>query len=290
MNVRHPITGCAYQSLTGLWPIEARAFAALIEHVHGLDLKALAELNAAAEAREREEASRRPADQPPPKPYDLYAANGRAVIHVTGPTTKYPTSFARVLGGTSTMMVERALTAAVADDQVKSILMRYETPGGTWAGSAELVDRIRWARAQKPLDSHIDDVGTSGGMLYSVQGRRVTANRTAVVGSIGVLGQPLVDRSGELAAKGIVVHQIACGRWKTLGAPGASVTAEQVAEASRIIESVGAQFFAEIASARRVTPAYVRSLEAALFTAEEGRERNLIDDVCSFEQALASAA
>jgi signal peptide peptidase SppA len=288
MNVRHPITGCAYQSLTGFWAVEPHAFALLVEQARAYDLRDLARLNAEAEAREREEAAKLPADQPPAKPYDLHGTT--AVIHVTGPTTPQPTSFSRLLGGTATSHVERSLRAAVADDQAKSILMRYESPGGTLAGSAELVDRLRWAAQHKPLLSHIDNMGCSAAMLYSAQGRRVTANRTANVGSIGVMSKPLVDSSGAAAARGLRVYPIASGKWKTLGMDGVPVTAEQIGEMQRQVDAAADDFIADVAAARRLTPKFIRSLEAAVFTAKEGRERNLIDDVCSFEQALASAA
>src|SRR5881394_179961 len=162
MNVRHPITGCHWQDLAGFWAVEPQAFALLFEQARAWDLRDLARFNAEAEARE---VSREPGkddkvvkiepgeEEPPPKSYDLHGTT--AVIHVAGPTTPQPTSFSRVLGGTATSAVERSLRAAVADDAVKSILMRYESPGGTIAGSAELVDRLRWAGAKKPLASHI---------------------------------------------------------------------------------------------------------------------------------------
>jgi ClpP class serine protease len=108
-------------------------------------------LNAEAEAREQQEAAKLPGDQPPAKPYDLHGST--AVIHVTGPTTPQPTSFSRLLGGTATSHVERALRAAVADDQAKSILMRYESPGGTLrrtggAGRSPAVGRAAEAAAR----------------------------------------------------------------------------------------------------------------------------------------------
>jgi ClpP class serine protease len=86
------------------------------------------------------------------------------------------------------------------------------------------------------------------------------------------------------------VYPIASGKWKSLGMDGVPVTDEQIAERQRFVDSRPTDFIAEVAAARRLTPKYIRSLEAAVFTAKEGRERNLIDDVCSFEQALASAA
>jgi hypothetical protein len=54
MNVRHPITGCAYQSLAGLWAVEPQAFALLFEQARAWDLQALARFNAEAETREQQ--------------------------------------------------------------------------------------------------------------------------------------------------------------------------------------------------------------------------------------------
>jgi hypothetical protein len=119
---------------------------------------------------------------------------------VTGPTTPQPTSFSRVLGGTATSHVERSLRAAVADDQVKSILMRYESPGGTLA-------RRSWSIAcggpaqQKPLSATSTTWALGrDALLRAGPPRDRQPHRD--VGSIGVMSQPLIDSSGAAAAKG----------------------------------------------------------------------------------------
>jgi capsid assembly protease len=243
----------------------------------------LAKMNQEAEQREAQQTPK-----PAPRPaYNLQ--DGIAVIDVKGPTTRYPSSYQRLIGGTSTMNVERAIDKAVRDPHVKGIMMHYETPGGTVAGQAELVDAIRKANEKKPVWSHGTDLVASAGMLYATQARRFSTNRTAELGSMGTRAV-LYDKSGAAEKQGVKVIPIVAGKFKAAGLPGTEITPEQIEYFEDRIKAHNDRYIAEIAKARNVEPAILLKQEAKVFDPPKALELKLIDKVCSFEEAMGEFA
>lgn len=269
-------TGCRADQLFGFWFMDPAALESYREHAVAMDLEWLARSNAEAEAKEKEA---------PPPPY--VNENGVAVINVSGPTAKYPTSFQRLLGGTSTMMVEKAMMDAQVDPAIKSVLLHMDSaPGGTVAGAFELVDRIRKVKAAgKPVFAHGSDQMTSAGYLFGAACDRITANRNCVVGSIGVRAH-LVDTSQKMEKAGIKVIPIASGKYKAAGLPGTPVTDEQIAEFQREINGLNEEFVADVSKGRGLHPQTIKAMEARCYVGAEAQAKGLIDGICSYEQAL----
>jgi ClpP class serine protease len=114
----------------------------------------------------------------------------------------------------------------------------------------------------------------------------VTANRNCVIGSIGTRAQ-LIDTSEKLKKDGIKVIPVAAGKYKAAGMDGTKITAEQVKEFQRQIDTMNEQFIADVVKGRpKLTPAKVRDMEARCFIGKEAIANGLIDGVCSFESTL----
>lgn len=285
---RHPLTGCRADSLLGPWCIEPMAFDALHRQAQGYDLAWLADYNARAEMREREAAEKDKADgKPDPLPYAL-TDKGVAVLPVTGPTSKYPTSFQRVMGGTSTLLASRAMRHATENPDVRSILMHVDSPGGTAEGLFLFADEIRRADAVKPVFAHGDDKATSAAQLILSQARRSTASAATQLGSIGTLSY-LVDASQKTASEGLRVIPVAAGKFKAAGLPGTRITDEQIAYFQSRIDDTNKLFVDGVSRGRRLTPGFIQDLEARVFRADDARNLNLIDQVCGFDEAVAYA-
>ena len=293
---RQPVTGCRAESLFGLWFIEPAQHAALVELAKGFDLRQLAALNAEARAKaeeiplpaddEGDETAPTPADADKAKerlPYLL--RNGVAVLDIIGPTTKYPTSFQEVLGGTSTLMATLALRHAARNGDVRAVLLHLQSPGGTVDGAFDFVDEIRRADAAKPVYAHVSDQGCSCAMLFACQCRRVTANRNAHLGSIGVRTQ-LVDTSEGYKQMGVRVIPIASGRYKAVGAEGVPVTKGDEAYVQGLVDKANDLFVADVAGPRRLTPKSLYALQARVLDAAEALSLNLIDAVANFDDVL----
>jgi signal peptide peptidase SppA len=286
-------TGCRPSQLFGVWLMDPATLEGYRTQLINVDFSKLA-----AEAKEAEEQtselrrieaagmdSGEPGAPNAQKPY-LMTEGGLVVISIAGPTTKYPTSAQKMAGGTGTVKVRHLLRQASRDPDVRGCMLHIEDcPGGTVAGAYELRDEITRFASLKPIRAHVSDLGASAGYLFASAAPKVTANKTASVGSIGTRAA-LIDRSKQFEREGIEVHPIAEGDFKAAGLPGTKITPEIIAEARHHIKGLNDEFIAHVSTARNLTPEQVRGFQARVYLASEAKANGLIDGVCSFEEAV----
>lgn len=271
-KTRHPITGCRAYSLMGIWLMDAAVLDTLRQQALSYDLKQLAEWNAQQDATATSQL-----------PYALQ--DGTAVIDISGPITKYPTSFSMMMGGTATTVVEKQIAHAIANPEVKDIMYRIDTPGGTVDGSFDLAEVIHRAGSMKPSYAHADDTCTSAGYLLASQCSKVTANATARVGSIGV-ASAMIDTSKKFEAEKIKVHPLVTGKFKQAGMPGVAITDEQLAHAQSVVDDLYAVFVQKVSAGRGLSGEKIDALQAGVFVAAKAKEKGLIDGIMLFDDAM----
>jgi signal peptide peptidase SppA len=218
-------------------------------------------------------------DAPARPPYRV--VSGIAVIPVVGPIMKARSKF----GGTSSVDFRVALRKAQNDESVDSILLQIDSPGGAVAGTFEAAKDVARANAVKPVYAHVEDLGCSGAYLLASQARRITADTTSFIGSIGVVTS-LVDESAALAKAGIKVITVSTGGMKGAGADG-KVTDEMIAETQARIDAIGEHFISAVSSGRKMTIASVRKLaDGRVHIAQEAKQLGLIDEVASLDAVV----
>lgn len=82
---------------------------------------------------------------------------------------------------------ESMLRAIAEDDDVKAMVVRINSPGGTVAGSEALYERIRDVGKKKPVVSVMATLAASGGYLTAIATDHIVARQTTITGSIGVI-------------------------------------------------------------------------------------------------------
>lgn len=210
--------------------------------------------------------------------------SGVAVIPMAGPIMKAKSKY----GGCSSIDVRRAIRKAVLDEQVDAILLHIDSPGGTVAGTADLAADVKAADARKPVYAHIDDLGASAAYWVASQARRITANPTGEVGSIGTM-LVLADTSGAYAADGIKVHLVSTGKFKGAGADGIPVTDDHLAMFQAEVDDLNEHFIAGVVAGRngKMTPAQVRAVaDGRVHIAAKAKTLGLIDEVAPLEVAM----
>ncbi len=214
---------------------------------------------------------------------DLYAThNGVAIIRMDGPMKKAKSS----LGGCSTVECRRAIRAAVADEDVDSILLWITSPGGHVAGTKELADDVRLAKGSKRVHAHIEDMGASAAYWIASQAERVSANATAFIGSIGTYSI-LYDQSAQFEKEGVKVHVISTGSHKGAGAPGTEVTPAVLKDAQEMVDGLNEFFLAAVERGRGFARDQLLELaDGRVHLAERARSLGLIDTVQTLEDAL----
>lgn len=222
------------------------------------------------------------AADPSAKGYQV-SSGGVAVIGITDQITKHQSSF----GGTSTVATRQAIRKAVADPNVTGIMLHIDSPGGTVSGTADLAYEVRRATASKPVHAYVEDMGASAAYWIASQASRISANETAMVGSIGVY-TVLEDTTGAMDKAGVKLRVVSSGGVKGLGADGA-VTQPLIDDTQREIDQLNERFLSAVADGRGLTDSQVRAWnDGRVHVGSTAKDIGMIDAVETFDAALAA--
>jgi protease-4 len=215
-------------------------------------------------------------------PGDGRTVDGVRIIPINGAVTKGSSKL-----GTSSVDVRRQVRQAVADPQVRGILLHIDSPGGHVAGTDDLAAAVVLARgADKPVFAQIDDLGASAAYWVASQAGHIAVNPSGEVGSIGTLAI-VEDTSGAAEMAGIKVHVITTGPFKAVGVDGVPVTEAQLDYIRERVEAINEQFIAAVSDGRSMTKAQVRKLaDGKLLSARQAIDAGLVDKVARFEDTL----
>lgn len=221
-------------------------------------------------------------DAPEETPAYQVTAGGVAVFDVVGFMMKPESKF----GGTSTVKMRQGIRDALVDEKVRAIMMRIESPGGHLSGTPELAQEIAAADKKKPVYAHIDEIGASAAYWIAAQSRRITANRTAEIGSIGVLCV-VYDLSKSYEMQGVRTIVLSTGPDKGAGARGAPITDEQLVPMKEAIADAGGLFREAVSGGRRFSAEQYDAVSSGrTWTAPAAQKLKLIDAVSAFEDAI----
>jgi signal peptide peptidase SppA len=221
-----------------------------------------------------------------PEPADAAddSSDDVAVISIIGQMTKGESSF----GGTSSVQTREAIRKAVDNEAVRAILLHIDSPGGTVAGTADLAAEVRNANAVKPVYAYIEDLGASAAYWVASQARRVYANATAEVGSIGTYAV-IEDTSGVYDKAGAKVHVISTGEFKGAFADGAPVTDRQLASVQVEVDDLNEHFLNGVVEGRGITREAVNQLaDGRVWIADKAQQNKLIDGIATLDDAVAA--
>ena len=206
--------------------------------------------------------------------------DGIAVIEIAGTLVHRGAWIGQSSGLTSYEGIAAQLQAALADPGVRGIALDIDSFGGEVAGAFDLADRIRAARAQKPVHAFVAEHALSAGYALASQADRIILPRTGAVGSIGVVALH-TDMSGALDQKGIAVTLIHAGSHKIDANPYQPLPKAVHDQMQRELEVVRFLFAETVAAGRgdRLTHAAALATEAAVFRGADAIAAGLADDL-----------
>ena len=206
--------------------------------------------------------------------------DGIAVIEIAGTLVHRGAWIGQSSGLTSYEGIAAQLQAALADPTVHGIALDIDSFGGEVAGAFDLADRIRAARAQKPVHAFVAEHALSAGYVLASQADRIILPRTGAVGSIGVVALH-TDMSGALDQKGIAVTLIHVGSHKIDANPYQPLPEAVHDQMQRELEVVRFLFAETVAAGRgdRMTHAAALATEAAVFRGVDAIAAGLADDI-----------
>jgi ClpP class serine protease len=206
--------------------------------------------------------------------------DGIAVIEISGTLVHRGAWIGQSSGLTSYEGIAAQLQAALADPGVRGIALDIDSFGGEVAGAFDLADRIRAARAQKPIHAFVAEHALSAGYVLASQANRIILPRTGAVGSIGVVALH-TDMSGALGQKGIAVTLIHAGAHKVDANPYQPLPEAVHDQMHRELEVVRLLFAETVAAGRgdRLSRDAALSTEAAVFRGTEAIAAGLADEM-----------
>jgi protease-4 len=196
-------------------------------------------------------------------------------------------------GGESSMggdTIAKAFRDATEDEDVKAILFRVNSPGGSALASDQILDAVKKAqKAGKKVVVSMGEVAASGGYYVSLSADKIYANETTITGSIGVLSGKLVN-VGSFALLGIDMKAIGVGTNSLMQSSLQPFTPEQWAQFNKAVDQIYADFTQKVATGRKMSVEKVREIaKGRVWTGTDAKARGLVDELGGFRAALDGA-
>ncbi len=186
--------------------------------------------------------------------------------------------------------INRALQEARRDKNVKAVVLRVNSPGGSALTSDLILREIELTKAKKPVVVSMGDVAASGGYYIASNADRIFAEPTTITGSIGVFGmlpnfKNVADKYG-VNAEQVKTHQFSNGYsvFEELDNP----TREKIQEG---VERVYDTFLSHVSKGRKMTKEQVDAVaQGRVWTGVKAKEIGLVDELGGLEDAIKFAA
>lgn len=182
-----------------------------------------------------------------------------------------------------------ALRILAADEQVKAIVLRIDSGGGSALASEILWQTVAQAKKAKPVIVSMGGVAASGGYYIGCGATKVFASRTTLTGSIGVVGGKLAVGRG-LKKIGVSAFPVGRGRRALVYSSLDPWNADERAAVKKMMQSVYDLFVARVAEGRGVQRGEVEAVaQGRVWTGRAALEHRLVDQLGGLEDALAEA-
>lgn len=212
-----------------------------------------------------------------------------ALIYGTGSIDRGTARFDPMTRGSSLGAdeVAKAFREASADDKVKAIVFRVDSPGGSAVASEVVAHEVARASSNgKPVVVSMGNVAGSGGYWVSAVADRIVAQPGTVTGSIGVVAGKLANREA-WARLGVTFDQIPFGQNAKFRVPQDSYSDSERDRLSLLIDDIYDRFVERVADGRGLTPDEVEEIaRGRIWTGAQAFENGLVDALGGLETAV----
>jgi protease IV len=186
---------------------------------------------------------------------------------------------------------QNLLDAAIADNSVKAIVVRIQSPGGEVTASDRLHRAIRKADEQKPVVAYLDTIAASGGYYAACGTRHLISHPTTFTGSIGVIMQSIKYR--ELSEKlGVSMEVYKSGALKDILSGSRDTSPEEIALVNELIQETYTRFLEVVAANRGRSVAELRAspmTDGRIFSGTQALAAGMVDQTGFIEDAYEKA-
>jgi protease-4 len=184
----------------------------------------------------------------------------------------------------------RELRKLRQDENVKAVVLRVNSPGGSASASEVIQREIRLIKKVKPIVISMGTYAASGGYWIAAYGDRIFAEPTTITGSIGVFGIQFDVK--KLANNfGVTFDSVKTGKFADALTISRPKTPEEIAVLQRMVDWIYSEFVNKVAEARNLTPQRVEEIaQGRVWSGLEAKEIGLVDELGGLDAAVAFAA
>jgi protease-4 len=194
---------------------------------------------------------------------------------------------AQQVGGDS---FARQLRQLRLDEDVKAVVLRINSPGGSATASEVIQREVRLTREKKPVIVSMGDYAASGGYWIATGANHIFAEPSTITGSIGVFG--LQFNVQKLANdNGITWDVVKTGRYADSSTVSRPKTPQELAIAQRSVNQIYYQFLNKVAESRKLPTQRVAQIaQGRVWSGQDAKQLGLVDDLGGIEDAINYAA
>jgi protease IV len=216
---------------------------------------------------------------------------GVALIYATGPIRRGRSARSPLGGGAmGSDTIAGAIRSAVKDGHIRAILLRVNSPGGSYVASDTIWREVVRARAGgMPVVVSMGDVAASGGYYISMAADEIVAQPGTVTGSIGVItGKPVVgDAIGRAGVSSDLVSQ---GAHAAMFSQLRPFSADEWTLVNDHLDHIYADFTGKVATGRGMTAEQVDDVaRGRVWTGADALAHGLVDELGGLDRAAAIA-
>lgn len=193
--------------------------------------------------------------------------------------------------GINSEKVTKDLCDLRKDKNVKAVVLRVNSPGGSAYGSEQIWREVSLLKAEKPVVVSMGDYAASGGYYISCAAHKIVAEPTTLTGSIGIFGmmpdasELLNDKLG-LHFDGVKTHKMA-----DMGSMSRPFNAEESALMQQMVNQGYALFTKRCAEGRHIPlEELCKIAEGRVWTGSMAKELKLVDELGGLDTAIQLAA
>ena len=204
---------------------------------------------------------------------------------VNEPTTGFNTE--DEIAGTT---VIRDLKKLAEDDDVKAVVLRVNSGGGSAYASEQIWHQVMNIKSKKPIVVSMGDLAASGGYYISCAADYIYAEPTTLTGSIGIFG--LFPNAGELLGDklGIHISTVKTNSLSDFGDPTRPFTPQERALAQRYVNNGYELFTRRCADGRHVKQNQIKAIgEGRVWTGVHAKQIGLVDALGGLDAAIDKA-
>ncbi|VXB47737.1 Protease 4 [Flavobacterium sp. 9R] len=186
--------------------------------------------------------------------------------------------------------MRRSLQEARKDDDIKAIVLRINSPGGSALTSDLIWREIELTKRVKPVVVSMGNYAASGGYYIACNANTIFAEKNTITGSIGVFGT-LPNFSVAANRYGINTEQVRTHENASNYSPFVPMDEKFKAITLEGVENIYATFIGHVAEGRKMTTAQVDAIgQGRVWTGSEAVKIGLVDKIGGLREALAEAA